>query len=78
MRRSPSIDALIPALSLRGVSTNDFSLALLAILGPQAGGLSASTVARLKDAWLEEYRQWNKRDLTDKRFVYLSADGIYF
>ncbi len=78
MRRSPSIDALIPALYLRGVSTNDFALALEAILGPQAGNLSPSSISRLKGAWLEEYRQWNKRDLTGKRYVYLWADGLYF
>ena len=67
MRRSPSLadrrsaDALIPALYLRRVSTNDFPLALEAILGPQAGNLSPSSISRLKGAWLEEYRQWNNR-----------------
>ena len=78
MRRSPSIDALIPALYLRGVSTNDFPLALEAILGPQAGNLSPSSISRLKGAWLEEYRQWNNRDPAGKRYVYLWADGLYF
>ncbi len=84
MRRSPSLadrrsaDALIPALYLRGVSTNDFALALEAILGPQAGNLSPSSISRLKGAWLEEYRQWNKRDPAGKRYVYLWADGLYF
>ena len=84
MRRSPSLadrrsaDALIPALYLRGVSTNDFALALEAILGPQAGKLSPSSISRLKGAWLEEYRQWNNRDPAGKRYVYLWADGLYF
>ncbi len=69
MRRSPSIVALIPALYLRGFSTNDFPLALQAILGPQAGNLSPLSIIRLKEAWREEYRQWNKREPTDKRYV---------
>ena len=84
MRRSPSFadrrsaDALIPALYLRGVSTNDFPLALEAILGPQAGNLSPSSISRLKGAWLEEYRQWNNRDPAGKRYVYLWDHGLYF
>lgn len=78
MRRSPSIDALIPALYLRGVSTGDFSEALSAILGPQAAGLSATNIVRLKEGWQKDYQQWQKRRLSGKRYVYWWADGIYF
>ena len=78
MRRVPSIEALVPILYLKGVSTNDVADALKAILGEQAAGLSASTVVRLKQAWEGEYKEWTRRDLTHKRYVYLWADGIYF
>lgn len=77
-RRSPSLDALIPVLYLMGVSTGDFSEALAAILGEGAPTLSASSVVRLKEQWQQEYRAWQERDLTGKRYVYLWADGIYF
>jgi transposase-like protein len=78
MRRSPSLDALIPALYLKGVSTGDFAEALEAILGPDAAGLSANTVTRLKEDWATEYEEWNRRDLKGKRYVYWWADGIHF
>lgn len=78
LRRTPSIDALIPVLYLKGVSTGDFSEALSAILGPNASGLSASNIVRLKEGWEKEYDAWSKRDLTGKRYVYLWADGLYF
>jgi transposase-like protein len=78
MRRVPSIDALIPALYLKGVSTGDFSEALEAILGPQAAGLSATNIVRLKEVWKQEYEQWRTRDLSKKRYVYVWADGIHF
>jgi putative transposase len=58
---------LIPILYLKGVSTGDFEEALAALLGKDAGGLSASTVARLKEAWLEEHTRWRWRDLSAKR-----------
>ena len=77
MRRAPSIDTLVPVLYLKGISTDDFPTALEAILGPQAKGLSASTVVRLKEIWTEEYAQWSKRDLSGKRYVYVWADGVY-
>jgi hypothetical protein len=64
MRRAPSIDTLVPVLYLKGISTDDFPTALEAILGPQAKGLSASTVVRLKEIWTEEYAEWSKRDLS--------------
>jgi len=78
MRRVPSIDALIPVLYLKGVSTGDFEEALAAILGPNATGLSPANIVRLKEGWQKEYDAWSKRDLSGKRYVYLWADGIYF
>jgi len=78
LRRVPSIDALIPALYLKGISTNDFSEALEAILGPQVAGLSATNIVRLKEGWKSEYKAWAARELTEKRYVYWWADGIYF
>jgi putative transposase len=78
MRRVPSIDALIPALYLKGISTGDFSEALSAILGENAAGLSPTNIVRLKQGWEQEYREWSARDLSGKRYVYWWADGIYF
>ena len=71
-RRSKSLEVLIPILYLKGVSTGDFEEALLALLGKDAGGLSASTIGRLKEVWSEEHTRWSKRDLSAKRYVYLS------
>jgi hypothetical protein len=76
-RRSKSLEVLIPILYLKGVSTGDFEEALAALLGKDAGGLSASTIGRLKDAWSDEHVRWSKRDLSAKRYVYLWADGIH-
>jgi putative transposase len=78
MRRVPSIDALIPCLYLKGISTGDFSEALEAILGPQASGLSATNIVRLKEGWKLDYDTWRRRDLRGKRYVYIWADGIHF
>jgi len=78
LRRAPSVDALIPALYLHGVSTGDFGEALEAILGPQASGLSATNIVRLKEGWEKEYEDWQRRDLSGKEYVYIWADGIYF
>lgn len=78
LRRTPSVDALIPILYLKGVSTGDFSDALAAILGPNAAGLSPTNVVRLKDGWKKDYDTWSKRDLSGKKYVYWWADGIYF
>ena len=76
-RRSKSLDVLIPILYLKGISTGGFEEALAALLGKDAGGLSASTIARLRDAWADEHARWQKRDLSVKRYVYFWADGIY-
>ena len=76
-RRSKSLEVLIPILYLKGVSTGDFEEALVALLGKDAGGLSASTIGRLKEAWSEEHMRWSKRDLSAKRYVYFWVDGIH-
>ena len=78
LRKVPSLENLIPTLYLMGVSTSDMERALEALLGPGARGISASTVVRLKEVWQEEFAQWNSRDLSDKHYVYLWVDGIYF
>ena len=76
-RRSKSLEVLIPILYLKGISTGDFEEALVALLGKDAGGLSASTIGRLKEAWSEEHARWSKRDLSAKRYVYFWVDGIH-
>ena len=76
-RRSKSLEVLIPILYLKGISTGDFEEALAALLGKDAGGLSASTIGRLKDAWSDEHVRWSERDLSAKRYVYFWADGIH-
>jgi len=78
LRRSPSIETLLPVLYLKGISSNSFQDALEPILGPGASGLSASTIVRLKASWEEDYKEWSKRDLSGKRYVYWWVDGIYF
>ena len=76
-RRSKSLEMLIPLLYLRGVSTGDFEEVLAALLGKDAPGLSASTIGRLKELWIDEHRRWNERDLSARRYVYVWADGIH-
>jgi len=76
-RRSKSLEVLIPVLYLKGISTGDFAEALAALLGQNAGGLSASTIARLKEVWADEHARWLKRDLSAKHYVYFWVDGIY-
>jgi transposase-like protein len=78
LRKTKSIEELIPWLYLKGISTGDFSEALAAILGPQAKGLSAPTITRLKAVWAEEYDAWSKRSLAGKHYVYVWADGVHF
>lgn len=77
MRRSKSIETLLPVLYLKGISTGDFSEALAALLGKDAAGLSASAIGRLKDGWQDEHAAWQKRDLSARRYVYVWADGIH-
>src|SRR5260370_2838657 len=78
MRRSPRVDALTPALCLKGTSTGACSEALTAILGEGASGLSATNIVRLKVGWEADYKAWTQRDLSQKRYVYWWADGVYF
>ena len=77
VRRSRSIETLLPILYLKGISTGDFSEALAALLGKDASGLSASTIGRLKDGWQEDHAKWKARNLSGKRYVYIWADGIH-
>ena len=76
-RRTPSLDALLPVLYLRGVSMGDFQEALGALLGKAAPNLSPSVIARLRDTWQADYARWQRRDLAARRYVYIWADGIY-
>ena len=77
LRRSKTIDELIPWLYLKGISTGDFQEALQSLLGEDAKGISANVVVRLKESWGREYDEWNRRSLHDKEYVYLWADGIH-
>lgn len=77
LKRTKSIEELLPWLYLKGISTGDFSEALAALVGEHAKGLSANTISRLKSQWLDEHRQWVQADLSNKRYVYWWADGIY-
>jgi transposase-like protein len=77
VRRAKNVEAALPWLYLHGISTGDMQEALAALVGPQAAGLSASVVARLKGRWMEEYRLWRRSKLGRDRWVYLWADGIY-
>ena len=78
MRRTPTIEAVVSALYLKGISTSSFSEALEAILGKNAKGLSPTNIVRLKEGWEAEYQEWSNRDLSGKHFVYMWVDGIYF
>ena len=78
LRKTKSLEELIPWLYLKGVSTGDFNEALTALVGPNCPGLSASTVTRLKSCWEDEFQEWNKRSLEGKQYVYLWADGVHF
>jgi len=77
LRKTKSMEELIPWLYLKGISTGDFSEALAALVGKDAPGLSAPTISRLKTIWQDDLKQWQQRDLSNKRYVYIWADGIY-
>jgi transposase-like protein len=77
LRRTKSIEDLLPWLYLKGISTGDFSEALAALLGPEAPGLSPTTIVRLKQIWEKEHEDWSHRSLKGKRFVYFWVDGVY-
>ena len=78
LRKAKSVEELLPWLYLKGVSTGDFTEALAALLGPNAKGLSAKTITRLKADWWQAYEAWQNRDLSTRRFLYIWADGVYF
>lgn len=78
LRKTKSMEELIPWLYLKGVSTGDFTEALQALLGSHAAGLSATTITRLMSTWQDDYAAWNKRSLEGKQYVYLWADGVHF
>jgi len=78
VRRTRSIETLLPWLYLKGLSTGDFGEALVALLGKDAPGLSASTISRLKEVWKDEQARWRQRDLSQKRYVSLWVDGVHF
>lgn len=77
LRRSKSVDELIPWLYLKGISSGDFSEALAALVGPNAPALGANVIVRLKEKWSQEYEGWSQRDLSQKNYIYLWADGIH-
>ena len=78
MRRSPKVAEVLPVLYLRGLSTGDFQPALRSLLGEEAAGLSATNISRLTAVWEDEYRRFSKRNLADRDYVYVWADGIHF
>ena len=78
LRRTKTMEELLPWLYLKGVSTGGFGEALAALLGRDAPGLSAGTISRLKAVWQDEHAHWEKRSLAGKRYVYLWVDGIHF
>jgi len=77
MRRTKTIDSLLPLLYLKGISTNDFKSALEPILGNDAANISPSVISRMKNSWFSEYQQFLQQDLSNKKYVYWWADGIY-
>jgi putative transposase len=78
MRRSPKVAEVLPILYLRGLSTGDFQEALKALLGEEAAGLSPSNISKLLSGWVEEYQRFRQRDLSDRDYVYIWADGVHF
>jgi transposase-like protein len=78
IRRTKTLEDLLPWLYLKGISTGEFQEALTALLGRDAPGLSASTISRLKAVWQEDHAHWSRRDLSNRRYVYLWVDGIHF
>ncbi len=77
VRKTASLEAALPWLYLKGVSTGEMENALKVLVGPEAAGLSASTVARLKQVWAEEYQAWQEKQLDRDSWVYIWADGVY-
>ncbi len=78
LRRTKTIEALLPWLYLKGISTGDFSEALTALVGPHAPGLSAGTISRLKAVWQDEHARWEQREIGNTPYSYIWVDGIHF
>jgi len=78
LRRTKAMEEFLPWLYLKGISTGDMAETLQALVGPQASGLSATTIVRLKEQWQSDWQTWSKRSLVGKCYVYLWADGVYF
>lgn len=78
LRKTPNLEALIPWLYLKGISTSDFDECLKMLVGDGASSVSPTTVVRLKEIWSQEFTAWASRSLTGKRYVYFWADGVYF
>lgn len=78
LKRSLTIDSAIPLLYLKGISTNDMDSALKSLFGDSIAGLSASTISRLRSVWIDEFNEWNRTDLSDKKYCYVWVDGIHF
>jgi transposase-like protein len=77
-RRTKSLEAVLPVLYLKGISSGNFQDALSALLGPEAPNLSSDTILRLRHSWEEELKTWRGRDLSAREYIYIWADGIYF
>ena len=77
VRKTKSLEAALPWLYLKGISTGEMQEALSVLVGPEAKGLSPGVIRRLKESWVQEYSEWKKRRLDKDRWVYLWADGIY-
>ncbi len=78
LRKAKSVEELLPWLCLKGIPTGDVQKALAALLGPNAAGLSSTTISRFKADWWEDYERWQRRDLSARHIVYVWADGVYF
>jgi transposase-like protein len=78
LRKTRSVEEVLPWLYLKGISTGDFHEALQTLLGHESKGLSASTISRCKRIWEDEHESWSRRSLASKRYVYIWADGVYF
>lgn len=77
VRKTRCLEAALPWLYLKGISTGEMQSALEALVGSEAKGLSASTVARLKQMWRKEYDTWRQRRVDEEQWVYIWVDGIY-
>lgn len=77
VRKARSLEAALPWLYLKGISSGEMDSALRVLLGGQAKGLSPGTISRLKQSWAQDYQRWCDRRLDEDRWVYVWADGIY-